>query len=407
MVSKIASTSTGARPIDGSSSRSTFGFDISARPIASICCSPPLSVPAIWVRRSRSRGNISKARVDAVLDLLFRHREPAHLQVLLDGQAGEGPAALGHLDDARGDDLVRGDRTEVPSVEANGPGARADDPGDRVEGGRLARAVGADERDDLALLDRQRHALEGVDVAVVGVDVVDFEQRHRQTVGAPGSPGFAALALAALGDAEVRRAAAPEVGLDDAWVRLDLGGVALGDLLAVVEHRDALRDAHDHPHLVLDEEDRDPQLVAQVPDEVGQLGRLRGVHARRRLVEEEQARLVGERPADLEPALVAIRAACSRACRPCRAGRRSAAGGRPRPVPASRPPGPTSCRAPCRSRSSGDGGAGRPGCSPSRSCSRTAGCSGRSVTRRGARSGRGAACGSAGRRAGSRPTSMS
>src|SRR5829696_3253146 len=37
-----------------------------------------------------------------------------------------------------------------------------------------------------------------------------------------------------------------EVGLDDAWVRTDLGRLALGDLLAVVEHRDVLGDLHDH-----------------------------------------------------------------------------------------------------------------------------------------------------------------
>ena len=155
----------------------------------------------------KPREHLEGAR-DAVLDLLVGHGEPAHPQVLLDRQAREGPAALGHLDDARGHDLVRGDRTEVASVEADGPAARADDPGDRVEGGRLARAVGTDERDDLALLDGQRHALEGVDVAVVGVDVVDLEQRHRQTVGAPGSPGFVTLAaLAAL--AAMPRSAAP------------------------------------------------------------------------------------------------------------------------------------------------------------------------------------------------------
>ena len=46
MVSKMRSTSTGARPIDGSSSSSSFGRAISARATASICCSPPDIVPA-------------------------------------------------------------------------------------------------------------------------------------------------------------------------------------------------------------------------------------------------------------------------------------------------------------------------------------------------------------------------
>ena len=34
------------------------GEAISARPSASICCSPPLMLPAIWWRRSCSRGKV-------------------------------------------------------------------------------------------------------------------------------------------------------------------------------------------------------------------------------------------------------------------------------------------------------------------------------------------------------------
>ena len=47
----------GDSPSDGSSSMRTFGSDIRARPIASICCSPPESVPASCIRRSASLGN--------------------------------------------------------------------------------------------------------------------------------------------------------------------------------------------------------------------------------------------------------------------------------------------------------------------------------------------------------------
>ena len=42
----ISRTSIGAKPSEGSSSRRSFGRAISARLIASICCSPPESVPA-------------------------------------------------------------------------------------------------------------------------------------------------------------------------------------------------------------------------------------------------------------------------------------------------------------------------------------------------------------------------
>jgi hypothetical protein len=44
---------------DGSSISSSLGRSISARAIASICCSPPDSVPACWWRRSLSRGKYS------------------------------------------------------------------------------------------------------------------------------------------------------------------------------------------------------------------------------------------------------------------------------------------------------------------------------------------------------------
>ena len=56
IASKMAWTTIGASPSDGSSSRRTRGLDISARPMASICCSPPESVPAVCLSRSFSRG---------------------------------------------------------------------------------------------------------------------------------------------------------------------------------------------------------------------------------------------------------------------------------------------------------------------------------------------------------------
>ena len=58
MMRKISSTSMGASPSDGSSRSMILGADISPRPMASICCSPPESVPAVWSRRSPRMGNI-------------------------------------------------------------------------------------------------------------------------------------------------------------------------------------------------------------------------------------------------------------------------------------------------------------------------------------------------------------
>ena len=53
------STIVGARPSDGSSMISSRGLVSSARPIASICCSPPESDVPLTFLRSPSRGNSS------------------------------------------------------------------------------------------------------------------------------------------------------------------------------------------------------------------------------------------------------------------------------------------------------------------------------------------------------------
>jgi len=60
----------GDRPAEGSSSSSTDGSIISARPIATICRSPPDSAPALTLRRSESRGNssLTKSKRSANLD---------------------------------------------------------------------------------------------------------------------------------------------------------------------------------------------------------------------------------------------------------------------------------------------------------------------------------------------------
>ncbi len=75
----------------------------------------------------------------------------------------------------------------------------------------------------------------------------------------------------------------------------------------VVEDRDPFADSHDHLHVVLDEQDREIQLVAEMLDELGHLGRLAGVHAGGGLVQQQQLRLARQRARQLEPALVAVR----------------------------------------------------------------------------------------------------
>jgi hypothetical protein len=49
---------------------------------------------------------------------------------------------------------------------------------DRPQRGRFAGAVGPQQRDDLALVDRYRYAAQGFDLAIEHDQVVDLEQRH-------------------------------------------------------------------------------------------------------------------------------------------------------------------------------------------------------------------------------------
>src|SRR5207249_3633372 len=70
---------------------------------------------------------------------------------------------------------------EVAVAHPDGALPRAQDTGDRSQRRRLPGAVAADQRHDLALLHRERDALQRLDVAVVGVDLLDLEERHQAT----------------------------------------------------------------------------------------------------------------------------------------------------------------------------------------------------------------------------------
>ena len=159
MASKICRTISGARPSEGSSSSSRRGRAISARAIASICCSPPESVPPRWCRRSLRRGNSVKTRSRSASKCVVAGDDRAHLQVFQHRHAREDAAALRRLRDAQPRDLVGRQARDVVPVEHDRALARARIAEDRHHQGRLAGAVGADQRDDLAVGDVDVDAL--------------------------------------------------------------------------------------------------------------------------------------------------------------------------------------------------------------------------------------------------------
>ena len=98
-------------------------------------------------------------------------------KVLLDGQTGEDLTVLGDVADAELDDPVRRQARQLGAVEddrATHMGQSHDSP----EGGRLPDSVSAEQCGDAAGAHRKRHALEDVGLAVVGVDVLDGQERR-------------------------------------------------------------------------------------------------------------------------------------------------------------------------------------------------------------------------------------
>jgi hypothetical protein len=103
-------------------------------------------------------------------------RERAHLEVLAHRHPREDPPALGRLGDAQGSDLVPGEAGDLDALEADVARPGRHDAGDRSQRRGLPRAVGADQRHDLAVADLERDALERLDRPVVRVDVLDAQQ---------------------------------------------------------------------------------------------------------------------------------------------------------------------------------------------------------------------------------------
>ena len=86
-------------------------------------------------------------------------------EVLLDGEPAEEFDVLEGASEPGGDALVREHALDRGSAENDAPRLRLHEPGDRIEQRRLAGAVRAEQSDDLAGLDRDRHVVERGDPA--------------------------------------------------------------------------------------------------------------------------------------------------------------------------------------------------------------------------------------------------
>src|SRR4051794_31262019 len=103
------------------------------------------------------------------------------------------------------------------------------------------------------------------------------------------------------------RSPRPEVRGNDRWIGADARRVALGKSLSVVEDMDSIAGAHDHVHVVLDEEYAAPEGLAHLRDSREKVGPLIIVQPRRRLTQQQDPRLECDCACTPPPPLVAVR----------------------------------------------------------------------------------------------------
>ena len=160
----------GFTPAIGSSSITSVGSTIRARAISSSLRCPPDSVPAyssrMWASLNRSNSASARSRIsrswrapqapdqrleEPLPDLVGR---PEH-HVVEDREAGQRLGQLEGSHHALAGRPVGADALDVLALERPGPGVGPVEPGEQVEQGGLAGAVGPDEGGDRAVLDLQ------------------------------------------------------------------------------------------------------------------------------------------------------------------------------------------------------------------------------------------------------------
>src|SRR3954447_14212370 len=278
-MSKICWISIGARPIDGSSSSSSFGRLMSARPTASICCSPPDSVPPTCFSRSRRRGNSVNARsISSLISLRLRRVYAPISRFSRTVMPGKMPRPSGDWETPR--TTRRSARSRVMSFPSNRIVPRAT--GRRPEIARMVVVLPA----PFAPISATISPSPTVRLMPCNAWIRPYS---RVTFSSSSSIGR---------HSQVRR--------DDRRVVPHLVRCALGDLPTELQHDDAVGHPHHQAHVVFDEQDRHAG-VADPADQLQQILLLRRGEAGRGLVQTQQRRIGGKRPGDLQAALLPVR----------------------------------------------------------------------------------------------------
>ena len=140
-----------------------------ARPMASICCSPPDRVPPRWPDALFKNWEHLEDACRVLIKIAGIGDRGTHLQIFQNRHPREYAPSLRRLGNAQTDNLVGGHLGNVFAVKGDMAGAR---PGRAADGHHqrgFSRAIGADESDDFALLHIKVDALERLDFSVEGL----------------------------------------------------------------------------------------------------------------------------------------------------------------------------------------------------------------------------------------------
>jgi hypothetical protein len=155
MILKISWMSLGARPMEGSSRRTSLGSVMSALPTTVICCSPAADEPRRLVALLSKPGEIVVDQLKPFLDGTGFSKVGADLEVLFHGQVFKNPASFNDLDNALPGNVRSMVMVDVTSLILNGAVGHFavlgfEQSGDGFKGGAFPGAVGPEKGDDAA-----------------------------------------------------------------------------------------------------------------------------------------------------------------------------------------------------------------------------------------------------------------
>src|ERR1700738_1658124 len=272
--SNTCRTRSGASPADGSAISRSLGRDISARPMAHICCSPPDSVPAGWLRRSLSRGK--KSYTHASRSAKWRR-----------ACGMKAPMRRFSSTVSRGNSRRFSGICAIPCVTMRWAGR----PGSETPSNVISPCESGISPD----MTRMRVVLPAPFGPMTPTASRSFTSSETSN-SARKEPSLAQTPARDSISAPVRA----EIDFRDLRVAGRMRRQAFEYFFAVVEHDDAVHNAHEHAHDMLHPDDGHAETTANVEQQIRRSFHFDGVESAQAFIEQQYAGMGRERPRELE-----------------------------------------------------------------------------------------------------------